>query len=328
MQGLVAGRAQRSVLMLVVGSLAACTSPGASEKYVVEVQGSRKALEAYTLQADGARDEGIYFAYDKFFRRLTLDAPGGLLAHPPVAFQIRKNDQMLETVVLQPFVCQTQSARHTQLFERGWHMVERHQVLLTDEGQLKLHTDLERQLSYSCEATASSGEEGEGWSSPLGTEGTCDEPERAATQMTLEIEGSLHQPRLCHATYLQRDGGLIHLGFSFPIPGSLPLTVSLWHCMEPSTASYPLMLTAGQHFPQPNCPRQPGASRTTEAGSISAPLLRGSWRIDHIYFVDGGHLMGEVDAVFGVPGGSGELRLNGPVDLPLLRIPFQAGTTP
>ena len=310
--------------------LAACGSPVARERYVVEVLGSRTAFERYAVQADGLRDEGPFFSRDQYLRRLSVEAEEGLLTRPSLSIQSRSEGQVVDEVSLRPFVCQARAAQYTRLKEDGWRFVERHQLLLTEEGHLRRDTDLDRGLSYSCEASPpTTKDSGEGWSTPLSTPGACTEPKRAATRVTLESGGTSRPAHLCHATYLQLYGGAVHLGFSFEEPGSeLPLTVSLWHCMNPLTATYPLTLQVGEGFPGAGCPRVPGASGLVGGEPRSAPILRGTWTLTHIDFTDGGHLVGEVDAVFAVPGGSGELRLHGPVDLPLLRIPFSGATGP
>jgi hypothetical protein len=312
-------------LVAWAAGLAACSS--STERYVVEVLGSREALEQYTVRADGLRDEGVSVARDQHLRRLSVEGEGAL-SRPALTLRSLSQGQPVDELSLEPFVCGQRPEKLSQLRKDGWALTERHQVLLTGEGRLARHTDLDRVLSYACEAV-SGGDGGEGWSTPLGTAGACSEPERAATRVVLESGGETRAADLCHATYLQSHGGAVHLGFSFVEPGSaLPLSVSLWHCMDPPTASYPVTLTAGEGFPRADCPRQPGASGLVAGAPASAPLLRGTWRLERIEFVDGGHLVGEVDVVFGSPGGSGELRLRGPVDLPVLRIPFNGGVSP
>ncbi|RYZ44049.1 MAG: hypothetical protein EOO71_00835 [Myxococcaceae bacterium] len=329
-------RGSRSILSWAVGAagmaglLAACGPSVASERYVVEVWGSREAFERYTVQAEGLRDEGRATAGPQDVQRFSLEAEEGLLERAPVSFQSLGSDGAVTTVSLQPFVCRDRAEQYARLRKEGWRFTERHQLRLTDDGRLQRDTDLDRELTYVCEASpSSSGDSGEAWSTPLSTPGACDEPAREETRVVLESERDVRPARLCHATYLRQYGGAVHVGFSFPDPGSaLPLTVSLWHCMDPVTAAYPVTLEVGTGFPASGCPRLPGASGLSGGEPASAPLLRGTWRITSVDFSDGGHLVGEVDAVFGVPGGSGELRLHGPVDLPLLRIPLPGGNGP
>lgn len=309
---------------------AACRPPMARERYVVEVLGSREALERYAVHVEGLRDEGRLFSSNQYLQRFSVEAEAGLLERPALSVQSRSGGSVMDEVTLRPFVCASRPGPYTRLRKEGWRFVERHQLLLTEDGQLQRDTDLARHLSYACEASPpSSRDSGEAWSTPLGTPGACSEPERAATQVVLESDGERRSAHLCHATYLQLYGGAVHLGFSFMEPGSeLPLTVSLWHCMDPLSAVYPLTLEVGADFPRGGCPRVPGASGLADGEPVSAPILRGTWRIARLDFTDGGHLVGEVDAVFAVPGGSGEMRLHGPVDVPLLRIPFSGGNGP
>jgi hypothetical protein len=298
------------------------------ERYEVEVLGNREALERYEVRGQGLRDEGTFFARNRYYRRLSMEAKEGLHTWRALTLHSRDGGQEVDALTLEPFVCRQRPEKLAGLREEGWRLLERHQVLLTDEGRLKLNTDLDRVLSYTCEASRD-GDGGEGWSTPLSTAGACSEPERAATQVVLESGDEKRMPDLCHATYVQYYGGAVHLGFSFVIPGSpLPLTVSLWHCMDPPSASYPVPLVMGEDFPRASCPRRPGVSTLVNGDITSAPMLRGTWKIDRIDFVDGGHLVGEVDTVFAVPGGDGEMRLRGHVDLPVLRIPSTGGMMP
>ena len=310
--------------------LASCRPPVAKDRYVVEVLGSREALDRYAVQADGLQEEGRFFTRNQYLQRFSVEAGAGLLERPALSVRSRSEGSEVDAVTLQPFVCGSRPEQYTRLREDGWRFVERHQLMLTEDGRLRRDTDLERLLSYACEASSPSAvDSGEAWSTPLGTLGACSEPERAATRVVLESAGESRPAHLCHATYLQRYGGAVHLGFSFMEPGSeLPLTVSLWHCMDPLTAAYPLTLEVGADFPRGDCPRVPGASGLVGGEPRSAALLRGTWRISRLDFTDGGHLVGEVDAVFAVPGGDGEMRLHGPVDVPLLRIPFSGGIGP
>ncbi|MBM7118785.1 hypothetical protein [Archangium primigenium] len=318
------------VLAGAAALLTACPSPGARERYELEVLGSRAALERYTVEVEGLRDEGLLASEDPSLRRWSTEAETGVLVRAPWVIRSRDGERVVDELALEPFVCRHPPARYARMREEGWRFVERHQIQLTAEGRLRRDADLDRPLSYACEASPPSARDSrEGWSTPLGTLGACTEPERAATQVVLETGDERRAAHLCHATYLPAHGGAVSLGFAFTVPGDeVPLTVALWHCMDPLTATYPLALEVGQGFPREDCPRRPGASGLVGGAPRAAPVLRGTWRISRLDFTDGGRLVGEVDAVFAVPGGNGEMRLRGPVDLPLLRIPLSGGHRP
>lgn len=320
-----AGSTRRGLRALLGAALLVGCGPAQSpSQYWIEVLGSRAALEAHQLRAEGMEDAGLFFERNRYLR--VLRGAGELPLHerPTVSVESWREGSGIDSALLRPFVCQANPEKYQRLRAEGWQLVERHQLQLTDDGQLQRGTDLDRVLSYRCEATAPGGRDGEAWSTLGATVGACSEPDRAGTQIRLLQGERVLAAELCQATYLQLREGVVILSFSFPLPFEPAVTVQLGHCMDPAAATYPLALQLGAGFPAPGCPYAPSAQTIAGGAIVSGGALGGAWRIESLDFVDGGHLVGDVEMELEIPG-IGKATLSGRIDLPLLRVPLSGG---
>ncbi len=316
--------AARGSQAVFIGILLGSCAPAATPRWQVEVQGSREVMERFAVSADGLRDEGLFYEGDHFVRVLAVEGPD-VLEGSAAAIRSAAGELRGETL-LQPFACRADAATFMDLRQRGWSFLERHQLRLTESGAFQRNTDLSRILSYKCEARSNDKREGQAWSSRNSTAGLCEESERLQTQVTLSRGAQLIRADLCHGAYLRVAGGVVMLQFAFPLGDDVPLTITMAHCIDPQTATYPISLSVGAGYPRADCPYVSSAAARVGDSIRALPVVRGTWRIDSIDFAESGHLVGDVSFVYPAPDGTGELIVRGHVDLPLLRLgPSQGG---
>lgn len=295
--------------------VAGCPAPPRTETFTVRVFGPRAALEADAIRLPGFAAGPLY--YTGFFYRDYVRSEALASAPEVTAFAGAADGGAASgSVRLRPFVCPAVTAS-TDHAARGWSFEETHELLLTPGGELVKSTDLDRILKYSCTQTAPDGD-GEKIETLEASLGECGEPERSATAVSVTRAGSLvSRPRYCQAKYASGGTGVV---LSTDDGAGRSTAITLDHCLEPATASYPVVLTVGAGWPASGCELGPSLTEYDQGKPAGGTAESGTWTIRSIDFRRGGHLVGDVDVTFRTAGGEAVV-VRGHVDVPLLRVP-------
>jgi hypothetical protein len=318
---------QQALLTMGLAALAmiAAGCKGGDEReldtFVIEVHGTRATLERFQVSAPGMEIvPGLVFTDGFLSRVLRSRRPWPELVDQ--AFELSATDQgsSLSSVRLKPYLCA--AGGQLERLSAGWRARETHQVFLTATGRLEVDMDFDHPLHYSCEWWTEDGREGEGMSTLTHAVPLCTDETRKGTlvRVTGKVGGVLVDAGLetCEAVLTDKQQGEIFLTLRAPTEaGAIVLSAS--HCLTGPDEAFPAELSVIQ---DQRCPTGAAVSVAAKDGAPrSLQLVSGRWLIRAANFSKAGRITGELDVSAGTPPDS--LRIAGPVDLPLLRVPLE-----
>lgn len=302
-----------------------CEGEPSSEKFRIRVTGLLDAHEAFTLKVDGHEITERFFFEGGYIRELELKTSLQDLNGKKILVRSEFDGETVGQTTLEPFLCAGMKANNPDL--AGWNFTEEHGLVLTNEGDLRKNEDLDRNLSYTCNAIPPNGEGGEGVGTSWSSEELCVHADRSATKIALSFDESESlDAETCSAGYAQRMGGLLAVAFGFPQGGKESLTLGL---MEVNVGVFekgpewdsiigalplPYVFT---DFEQPTTLVSLTRWNTGEPVEIIAPLT-GTWKLRTLTWGEEPRLTGEVDLQF-VSEELGHIQISGVFDLPVHR---------
>lgn len=310
--------------------MVACGSgePGGSAAlYVIEVRGSKTALEHYRIAAEGLQvDADVIYEGDGYLRRLRGPWEITIPKPPPVLLQSWEGPDLIDSAEIRPFVCAGMDGIEVEL-RRGARVTETHHVVLTDEGTWGITTDpLYGYLLHKCEVSAPDGSSGDGVSTLLTTSAECTEPARAGTDLELTHSGpdfaEVSRPQSCWSLLTPHYGVSFLVGVTFSATLARgPLGIQLGHCLGPEPWTFPREVVVGTDLATDDCAAFSGVVESTVYGPVRTPASSGSWNIEALTFGVDARTSGDVDVEFAIEGSNEAYRLRGALSLPVVRDP-------
>jgi len=238
-----------------------CEGESSSEKFRIRVTGLLDAHEAYTLKVDGHEITERFFFEGGYIRELELKTSLQDLNGKKILVRSEFDGETVGQTTLEPFLCAGMVANNSDLAR--WNLTEEHGLMLTNEGDLRKNEDLDRNLSYTCNAIPPNGEGGEGVGTSWSSEELCVHADRNATQMALSFDESESiDAERCSAGYGQSKGTT---GSRFRIP-----------------AGWQEVINAGAHGSQSRClKRGPNGIPSSEPYPypMSSPISKNPQRL-------------------------------------------------
>ena len=274
-----------------------------------------------------AESRRLFFETSRFVEELSFPLPFGIAESATFELSSYAGSKEMDRTTLRPFLCLAHPD-YSARTETGWGMEERHQVVLTSEGELGINSDLRwGVLRYRCEMHSPSGRDGEGIATLFANAATCEQRDRAETDVLLRssaVAGSrgAHASE-CYAVFTNREHGILTVFLSFAGPWDRATYVQLGHCLGLGETGVSTTLRVGEGFPVPSCKAHTGAVAFSYQGEVHAHLVSGHWRLESDEPATGGRVQGEVDLVFMVEPTAEELRILGHLDLPVVAVPWR-----
>jgi hypothetical protein len=298
----------------------------APSTFVVEVRGSKAALERFALASPQLPELGpIVFSSGSLSRRLSTTAPWSNIKGSEFEIVSSSNSGVISRVETAPFLC-TQDSMFESRVDDGWTITETHQAHLDTNGTLTFDTDFDRKLFYSCEMSSRTSKDGDGLGTIIHREPQCANEQRIGTDVRMRgsVDGlTLDAPMTtCWALLSDVGDGEISLELlAYTAFGHVSLALS--HCLSTPDDAFPTTLMPTEDV---RCPTGVGVG-VFDGSALRQIAATGTWTISSASFARGGRVAGTIDiSAHGEDGD--ELHFVGAFQLPFIRVPIEGDWHP
>lgn len=298
----------RHILVLLALTVAACgVDPPQVHELKIIVSGKRAAIEEFALSVSGlSLEPETWFGNNRYIRHLS----GPLPVDGKVTVAASRSGDVIGSVDIELRFADTSDFK--EYSPKGWKGIERHNVILNDDGTFIYDTRVDEAVYWGYSMTSPDGKDGvSGGSSIYPTE--CD----GETDLRVIKNGIEYGPGLCAAYYSARQE---RVSLQFSIRGDgFQDAIAIVTCMNEST-SLPSTFLYPSSAPQ-WCPFGISFDRHPDSADIEQlEAVRGNWSWVSADMGGLGRIVGNLDEVVFREADGTEIIVRGKVDLPLVWI--------